>query len=56
MTARVNSNIKDEFQLDQTFANIAHAKRTAKNSINLYNDLRLHLSLDYKSPNMVNLF
>ena len=25
----------------------------AKNAINLYNEIRLHLSLDYKTPNMV---
>ena len=24
-----------------------------KNAINLYNEIRLHLSLDYKTPNMV---
>ncbi|WP_145990492.1 integrase core domain-containing protein, partial [Psychroflexus sp. MES1-P1E] len=41
--------------LDQTFANVAHAKRAAKNAINLYNEVRLHLSLDYKTPNMVYL-
>jgi len=42
-----------QFYLDQTFDNVAHAKRTAKNAINLYNEIRLHLSLDYKTPNMV---
>ncbi|RED43403.1 hypothetical protein DFQ10_1051, partial [Winogradskyella eximia] len=30
-----------------------HAKRAAKSAINLYNEIRLHLSLDYKTPNMV---
>jgi putative transposase len=52
---RVNGILKDEFYLDQTFANVAHAKRAAKNAINLYNEVRLHLSLDYKTPNMVYL-
>jgi hypothetical protein len=31
------------------------AKRAAKNAIKLYNEIRLHLSLDYKTPNMVYL-
>ncbi|WP_317130675.1 integrase core domain-containing protein [Algibacter pacificus] len=50
---RVNGILKDEFYHDQTFDNLAHAKRSAKNAINLYNQIRLHLSLDYKTPNMV---
>ena len=50
---RVNGILKDEFYLDQTFDSIAHAKRATKNAINLYNEIRLHLSLDYKTPNMV---
>jgi len=53
MAERVNGILKDEFYLDQTFANVSHAKRAAKNAINLYNEVRLHLSLDYKTPNMV---
>ena len=52
---RVNGILKDEFYLDQTFDNEAHAKKAAKNAINLYNEVRLHLSLDYKTPNMVYL-
>ena len=47
------NNLKDEFYLDQTFANVSQAKKAAKNAINLYNEVRLHLSLDYKTPNMV---
>ncbi|WP_338358784.1 IS3 family transposase [Yeosuana marina] len=53
MAERVNGILKDEFYLDQTFTNLAHAKRAAKNAINLYNQIRLHLSLDFKTPNMV---
>ena len=53
MAERVNGILKDEFYLDQTFDNVDHANRTAKNAINLYNEIRLHLSLDYKTPNMV---
>ena len=53
MAERVNGILKDEFYLDQTFTNVAHAKRATKNAIKLYNEIRLHLSLDYNTPNMV---
>ena len=52
---RVNGILKDEFYLDQTFDSLQHAKRAAKNAINLYNEIRLHLSLDGRTPNMVYL-
>ena len=53
MAERVNGILKDEFYLDQTFDSLQHAKRATKNAINLYNEIRLHLSLEYKTPNMV---
>lgn len=53
MAERVNGILKDEFYLDQTFDSLQHAKRATKNAINLYNEIRLHLSLDFKTPNMV---
>ncbi|BAO76368.1 mobile element protein [Winogradskyella sp. PG-2] len=53
MAERVNGILKDEFYLDQTFTDVAHPKRATKSAINLYNEIRLHLSLDYKIPNMV---
>jgi len=53
LAERVNGILKDEFYLDQTFMNVAHAKRAAKSAIKLYNEVRLHLSLDFKTPNMV---
>ena len=53
MAERVNGILKDEFYLDQTFMNTAHAKKATKNAIKLYNEVRLHLSLEYKTPNMV---
>lgn len=52
LAERVNGILKDEFYLDQIFTNVAHAKRAAKNAIKLYNEIRLHLSLDYRTPNM----
>jgi putative transposase len=53
LAERVNGILKDEFYLDQTFTSMEHAKRATKNAINLYNEIRLHLSLDFKTPNMV---
>ncbi|TXE16445.1 DDE-type integrase/transposase/recombinase [Psychroserpens burtonensis] len=53
MAERVNGILKDEFYIDQAFMNVAHAKRAAKNAIKLYNEVRLHLSLNFKTPNMV---
>ena len=53
MAERVNGILKDEFYLDQTFTSVTHAKRATKNAIKLYNNKRLHLSLDYKTPNYV---
>ena len=53
LAERINGILKDEFYLDQTFTDVAHAKRATKNAINLYNEVRLHLSLDYKTPNYV---
>jgi len=55
LAERVNGILKDEFYLDQTFTDVAHAKKATKNAINLYNQIRLHLSLEFKTPNMVYL-
>lgn len=53
MAERVNGILKDEFYLDQTFDSVQHAKKATKNAINLYNQIRLHLSLNFKTPNYV---
>jgi transposase InsO family protein len=50
---RVNGILKDEFYLDQTFFDVSHAQRAAKNAIKLYNEVRLHLSLNFKTPENV---
>ena len=52
---RVNGILKDEFYLDQIFDSIQQAKVATKNAIHLYNQIRLHVSLDYKTPNMAYL-
>ncbi|WP_157364993.1 IS3 family transposase [Arenibacter algicola] len=56
MAERVNGILKDEFYLDQTFTSVVHAKKATKNAIKLYNNKRLHLSLDYKTPNYVHQY
>lgn len=50
---RVNGILKDEFYLDQCFFTTDHASIATKNAIGIYNSKRLHLSLGYKTPNMV---
>lgn len=50
---RVNGILKDEFYLDQCFFNTEHASKAAKSAISVYNNKRIHLSLGYKTPNMV---
>jgi putative transposase len=53
MAERVNGILKDEFYLDQTFANVELATKACENAIEIYNNKRLHLSLGYKTPNEV---
>ena len=50
---RVNGILKDEFYLDQTFFSKKAAINATDNAINIYNGKRLHISLGYKTPNMV---
>lgn len=50
---RVNGILKDEFYLDQNFANVELARKACENAIKMYNNKRLHLSLGYKTPNDV---
>lgn len=50
---RVNGILKDEFYLDQCFFSTELAQKATKNAINIYNNKRIHLSLGYKTPNMV---
>lgn len=56
MAERVNGILKDEFYLDQTFTSVVQAKKATKNAIKLYNNKRLHLSLNYKTPNYVHQY
>jgi putative transposase len=53
LAERVNGILKDEFYLDQCFFSTQHACIATKSAIEIYNSKRLHLSLGYKTPNMV---
>ncbi len=55
LAERVNGILKDEFYLDQTFTSMMHAKKATKNAIKLYNSKRLHLSLNFKTPNSIHI-
>jgi putative transposase len=50
---RVNGILKDEFYIDQCFVSTHHARIAIKNAVEIYNSKRLHLSLGYKTPNLV---
>lgn len=50
---RVNGILKDEFYLDQTFYSKQSASDATDNAIKIYNSKRLHISLGYKTPDMV---
>ena len=50
LTERVNGILKDEYLLDATFRDFAHAKKACRQAVELYNTRRPHLSLKYKTP------
>lgn len=50
---RVNGILKNEFYLDHCFENTKNAIKASRSAVELYNNKRLHLSLNYKTPNMV---
>ncbi|PIE78036.1 MAG: transposase [Candidatus Delongbacteria bacterium] len=52
---RINGILKDEFLLDTTFRNKTMADKACKQAIETYNKLRLHMSLNFKTPNQVHL-
>lgn len=53
LAERVNGILKDEFYLDQTIASHGLAKHLVRQSIDIYNNERLHMSLGYRTPNDV---
>lgn len=53
MAERVNGILKDEYLLDRTFKNLAHAREACKEVIMLYNTCRPHWALNFKTPEQV---
>ena len=50
LAERVNGILKSEFNLDETFLNLAHAIKAANQAIKTYNELRPHMSLGMQKP------
>ncbi|MBK8983703.1 MAG: IS3 family transposase [Ignavibacteria bacterium] len=48
---RVNGILKEEFMLGQKFKTMSEAKKAIKEAIKSYNELRLHMSINYMTPN-----
>jgi len=53
---RVNGILKSEFYLDVKFQDINQAKSTTKQAIGLYNSLRPHWNLNFKTPEKMHTF
>jgi putative transposase len=53
LAERMNRTLKEEFLLVDSFKNIALAAETVKQSVEIYNSLRPHLSCGMKTPNHV---
>lgn len=53
---RVNGILKSEFLLGECLASIDIAEKMVKDAIEIYNNERLHLSLDYQTPAMKHRF
>lgn len=50
---RVNGILKSEFLLGEQLASFDVAEQLVKEAIQIYNEERLHLSLDYQTPAMI---
>lgn len=50
MAERVNGILKQEYELDQTFRTKEQAKMTFDQSVEIYNNRRPHMSLNYRIP------
>jgi transposase InsO family protein len=47
---RVNGILKTEFFLSSTFASFQHANQAVVEAVNMYNELRPHMSIEYMTP------
>lgn len=55
LAERINRTLKEEFLLVDSFKSIDLAARTVKQSVEIYNNLRPHLSCGMSTPNQVHL-
>lgn len=53
LAERVNGILKDEFLIDLGFSSMQEANKAIGESIKIYNEERLHLSLSYRTPHEV---
>ncbi len=53
LAERVNGILKQEYYLNQEFRNVKHAHKAVNESIDLYNNRRLHRSLNLRTPGEV---
>lgn len=52
---RINGILKYEFGMRKTFKNLEIAQKTIRQAVHIYNNIRLHWSLDLKTPQEVHL-
>lgn len=50
---RVNGILKNELGMNKTFVNLGVARQAVKDAVRIYNQQRLHLSLNYRTPGNV---
>lgn len=53
LAERVNGILKQEYYLDQNFRTKKIARTACRQAVKIYNGLRLHMSLGYKTPDYV---
>ena len=47
---RINGILKGEFNLDQRYSSVKSARKSVKQAIDKYNNLRLHMAIGYNTP------
>lgn len=47
---RINGILKGEFNLDQRYSTVKSARKSVKQAIDKYNNLRLHMAIGYNTP------
>ena len=50
---RVFNTLKNEFGFNVVFSSLKEVRRELKNFVDIYNNRRYHMSLDYRTPQSV---